>query len=86
MIDYAYAGQIAVYCVIGVVLASSIHHWLTNVPKRDAWTWQREAEAVLEAQTFESWRNRDVTHIDPDYQAFMLDAEPSIWADRRDVA
>jgi hypothetical protein len=48
--------------------------------------WDAEAEYVLEAAQFHALKNRDVTHVDPTYEAFMLDAEPSIWADRRDVA
>jgi hypothetical protein len=78
VIDYAYAGQLAVYCAIGVVVAMSVRNWAVNPPRRDAWTWQREEEAVLEAAQYQSWRNRLTTSHLP-----QIMGEMAVWTDER---
>jgi hypothetical protein len=73
---------ISVAAIFAIVVR--VYQWYTGqsvFKKRPRWNAQEEA--TLEAAQFSMYRNRDVTHVDPDYQAFMLDCEPSIWTDER---
>jgi hypothetical protein len=73
------------------VLVCSIYKWMTGYSVfRKRPRWDAEQEYVLEAAQFSSYKNRLTESALPvvrgDYDEatpFFLDAEPSVWAERR---
>jgi hypothetical protein len=78
---------VVLWSVIALIVTERVRAWANRPSPQVAWN--RKAEETLEAQQFASWHSglRE-SHLplikgerDPEYRAFMLDAEPAVWTD-----